>query len=159
MIIVLLLQTRTLRQLVWQIVTSLSCKFVRSPNYIKGEFLNLIPDVPNFFCNIVRSSTNILVKIVKSKTKPLIFLCFDRSFRLKTVTTSCYIFPGIIIISYCNFSRRSLSPTFSSSKLKEMFGIVEQCSDQMVEALEKCALDCGGIFDPKEWVKWKHCSA
>ncbi|CAK8684861.1 unnamed protein product [Clavelina lepadiformis] len=46
--------------------------------------------------------------------------------------------------------RSTLTPTFSSSKLKAMMGIIEQCSDKTVESLKEISDTKGGRFDAKE---------
>nr|NP_001122347.1 cytochrome P450 CYP3-like member 2 [Ciona intestinalis]ABI20699.1 cytochrome P450 CYP3-like member 2 [Ciona intestinalis] len=43
--------------------------------------------------------------------------------------------------------RNTLSPTFSSSKLKEMFGIVEDCADSFVQNIGTINSDGDGRFD------------
>uniref|UniRef100_H2Y0Z7 Uncharacterized protein n=1 Tax=Ciona intestinalis TaxID=7719 RepID=H2Y0Z7_CIOIN len=43
--------------------------------------------------------------------------------------------------------RNTLSPTFSSSKLKEMFGIVEDCADSFVQNIGTINSDVDGRFD------------
>jgi len=48
------------------------------------------------------------------------------------------------------FLRHTLTPTFSTSKLKEMLGIVVQCSDHMVDNLLKKVTEDNGLFDTKE---------
>lgn len=45
--------------------------------------------------------------------------------------------------------RQALTPTFSASKLKQMLGIVVQCTDHMVENLKEIAKENGGKFDSK----------
>jgi len=52
----------------------------------------------------------------------------------------------------CNH-RHALTPTFSSSKLKQMLSIVVQCADQMVQNLKKTATENDGKFNSKEWVR------
>ena len=46
--------------------------------------------------------------------------------------------------------RSTLSPTFSSVKLKEMFGIIENCVDCTVLQLEKAVKEENGRFETKE---------
>ena len=46
--------------------------------------------------------------------------------------------------------RSTLSPAFSSSKLKEMFGIFEDCTDHTVARLQKLLQEHNGRFDSKE---------
>jgi len=43
-----------------------------------------------------------------------------------------------------------LTPAFSTSKLKEMFGIIDQCSDDMVERLTRKVSRDEEKFDMKE---------
>ncbi|CAK8684876.1 unnamed protein product [Clavelina lepadiformis] len=46
--------------------------------------------------------------------------------------------------------RSTLTPTFSSAKLKAMMGIIEQCSDEASKSLKMVADTKGGRFDAKE---------
>nr|XP_039265290.1 cytochrome P450 3A5-like [Styela clava] len=59
---------------------------------------------------------------------------------------------GLTVVSGKQWKRirSTMTPTFSTSKLKNMFGIVEWCVDNAVAAFNKKVENKNGIFNPKE---------
>ena len=47
------------------------------------------------------------------------------------------------------FARNTISPTFSTSKLKDMFEIIEKCTDKMTDRLLNAIKESNGRFDSK----------
>nr|CAB3235834.1 cytochrome P450 3A14 [Phallusia mammillata] len=45
--------------------------------------------------------------------------------------------------------RHTISPMFSTSKLRSMIGVIDKCADEMVENLQSIAKDNDGVFDTK----------
>ena len=48
------------------------------------------------------------------------------------------------------YVRNTISPTFSTSKLRDMFEIVDKCTDKMTDRLLAVVKEKNGRFDSKE---------
>ena len=91
--------------------------------------------------NEVRSLTGLFLRVTVETD---LTCCLDE----QTEQTIDQVFRNKTI--YFDISRHALTPTFSASKLKQMLGIVVECSDHMAESLKKKAKESDGIFDTKK---------